>query len=204
MSTSGRFGSCFIAAAVVFLGGTADAVDIPLPATATYLHVCRFDPAANAAGIDLAALGISPGDAIGLQVIGDWDATFYPVEDPGDVQTGTWAVFSTSNVLLDGGHAHRVPGAIAAGSPNTTPPTFNCNQEPTDIPEDFSVPADTPRVLVVPAGATHLFTSPADWNFFDNTDPDGDYALRITTMAISVDGSSWGRVKGQFRANAAP
>jgi hypothetical protein len=92
-------------------------------------------------------------------------------------------------------------GAIAAGNPNTTPPTYLCGGEPTDIPEDFSVPSGTPLVLVVPPGATHLFTSTADILFYDNEDPDGDYKLRITTLPTSVVGSSWGAVKGLYRAD---
>lgn len=187
----------FTAAAALLLAGPVRAVDIPRSSDGTYLYVCR-DPAGNVAPIDLVALGISPGDVIGLEILGDWDDTFF--SPGGDVNTGTWAVFSTSPVLLNNNVLHRVPGAVAAGSPATTPNTYLCPQDPTDIPEDFSVPAaGAPLLITVPPGATHLFTSPADWLFYDNADPDGDYALRITFPAVSTRGSSWSRIKDFYR-----
>jgi hypothetical protein len=185
-----------VAAAVLAAGGQARAVDIPRSSDATYLYVCQ-DPAGNVVPIDLAALGVSPGQMIGLEILGDWDESFF--ETGGDVHTGTWAVFSSSAVLLATNQPHRVPGAIAAGNPVTTPSPYLCNQESTDIPEDFAIPAGSPLVLVVPPGATHLFTSPADWLFYDNADPDSDYALRITIQPISVESMSWSGVKGLYR-----
>jgi hypothetical protein len=199
MSAPKRTGWCIAAATVLLVGSSAQAEDIKLSSDATYLHLCSSDPGRNPTPIDLGALGISPGDMIGLEVLGDWDNTFF--ESGGDVHTDTWAVFSSSPLLLGGSQSHRVPGAISAGNPTTTPPGYLCNQA-TDIPEDFSVPSGASLLITVPPGATHLFTSVADVLFYDNTDPDSDYMLRITNPPVSVDGSSWGAVKALYQGDA--
>jgi fibronectin type 3 domain-containing protein len=80
------------------------------------------------------------------------------------------AVFSGSSVLESENQQDRVPDAIAAG------PDFPTSLVP-DIPEDFRVNGN---IIEIPEGATHLFLSPHDANFSDNTDPDGDFRIRIT------------------------
>ena len=49
----------------------------------------------------------------------------------------------------------------------------------TDIPEDFRI-ANT--VVQVPVGATYLFVAAHDIYYSDNSDPDGDYGVRITPL----------------------
>jgi len=189
--------SCFLAVAplLMALGTPAGATDIALNPKATYLHVCS-DGALNASAIALAGLGLSPGEFIVLEALGDWN------NGPGgDIYVSTVAVFSSSAVLLDGSQLNRVPGAIAAGVPVVTANTFFCNQ-PTDIPQDFRIASAIPNTSVivqVPPGATHLFFSAGDHLFDDNSDPDGDYAVRVTRMPLAVDQTTWGGVKSLYR-----
>ena len=57
-------------------------------------------------------------------------------------------------------------------------------------------------MIQAPAGATHLFLSPGDHLFADNSDPDSDFAVRITALpTVSVEDGSWGRIKALFRGN---
>lgn len=173
----------------------AGAADVAINPKATYLHICS-ESALNAVPIVLADLGIVPGETIQIEALGDWD------NGPGgDTFISTIAVFSASATLLPPAQAHRVPDAIAAGPPVGTAPTFFCG-EVTDIPEDFRVASAVPNVsvtVVVPAGATHLFVSPGDHLFEDNSDPDGDYGIRITEVPVPVKETTWGRVKGEYR-----
>jgi hypothetical protein len=187
-----RLGFLLILAALV---APAGATDITLNPKATYLHVCN-DAALDAPAISLSSLGLSPGETILIEVLGDWD------NGPGgDTFVSTCAVFSASATLLAGSASHRVPDAIAAGLPVTTANTYFCN-EPTDIPEDFRVASSSPSTSVmvqIPAGATHLFVNACDQLFDDNTDPDGDYAVRITRVPLAVEQSTWGAVKSLYR-----
>jgi hypothetical protein len=185
-----------LAAATLALSGTATmpavyAADISLNPKATYLHVCN-DAALNAPAISLAGLGFLPGETIQIEVLGDWDCG----SPCADTEAATGAVFSASATLLGGASANRVPDAIAAGMPAVTGNTFWCNT-PTDIPADFRV--DPSTTVVIPAGATHLFIGALDSLFDDNTDPDGDYAVRITSVIVPVETTTWGRVKSLYR-----
>jgi hypothetical protein len=145
--------------------------------------------------IVLADLGIVPGESLLLEVLGDWD------NGPGgDTFISTVAVFSGSATLLGPSLLNRVQDAIAAGTPTFTANTFFCN-EPTDIPEDFRVATSIPNtsvVVEVPAGATHLFVCASDHHFSDNSDPDGDYAIRITKEPVQVKGTTWGAIKALY------
>ena len=183
------------AALIGALAAPVGAADVSLNPKATYLHVCS-DAALSAPGLVLADLGVAPGETILIEILGDWD------NGPGgDTFVSTCAVFSASNVLLDGAQLHRVPGAIAAGDPVTTANTFFCN-ELTDIPEDFRVASSVPNTSVIvqiPAGATHLFINACDHLFQDNVDPDGDYTVRITKQVLPVESITWGRVKSMYR-----
>jgi len=170
---------------------------ISLDPRATYLHVCN-DPAQNAIPLELAAYGVSAGDLVILEELGDWQ--------PGcggcpDTQNGLVAVFSGSDVLLGPSVMHRVQDAIDAGVDYQSGPPFNCQADSTNIPEDFIVFPDTAggTMIVLPPGATHLFLSPGDWLFADNSDPDGDFALRITAVTLPVEAGSWGEIKTKFR-----
>jgi subtilisin-like proprotein convertase family protein len=164
--------------------GMLDIACIDLPATAgidpraTYLHTSSNDSPHNPTPFPLLSFGLQPGDVIRLERLGDWD------NGPGsDTITNMIAVFSASPSFLPPSASHRVPDAIDAGPDVVTSCTwYGC--EPTDIPEDFSVSnAEWSEIVVaVPAGATHLFLSAADSLYYDNTDPDGDYAVRISKV----------------------
>ncbi len=49
--------------------------------------------------------------------------------------------------------------------------------------------------MTVPKGATHLFLGPLDSLYDDNTDPNGDYSVRITTVPVPVESTTWSKVK---------
>lgn len=152
---------------------------ISLNPAATYLRTSN-DPAPGAVALNLAALGISAGDRISLHRLGEWD------NGPGgDTFTTLIAVFSAGDVLLPNDQPHRVPGAIAAGVPVITGPSY-FGAVATDIPEDFVIAWSTyPNgevCVIVPKGATHLFTSVGDSLFYDNVDPDRDWGLEIAVL----------------------
>jgi len=155
-----------------------------------YLHVDPADVTNPAIPILLAGLGIAPGDSIHLQCSGDWDPG-----PGGDTQTNLLAVFSSSATLLSTTLLHRVPGALGTALTNFSGGTWPGN-EPTEIPEDFLV--SFPGVAVtVPAGATHLFVTPADIYYRDNEDPDSDLGVtltRIATTAVPIGGPARSRL----------
>jgi hypothetical protein len=139
----------------------------------TYLRT-NSDVSLDPLKIDLMALAIGPGDLVRLERLGAWDCGG-PCTD---TVTAMSAVFSAGNALLSTTQPHRVPGAIEAGANIATGPTFN-GSLPNDIPEDFPV-ADT--AIQVPAGATHLFVAAPDSLYSDNSDPNGDFKIRISEI----------------------
>jgi hypothetical protein len=161
----------------------AEAQDVlPVNPQATYLHTANAD--ANAlptVAINLSALGLQPGDPIRLERLGD----FAPGGSFPD-QVSMIGVFSSTDILDPATDTHRVPGAIDAGTNVFSLPTF-IGAQPTDIPEDFAI-TGAGVVLAIPAGAQFLFVSPNDSYFSDNSDPDGDYTLRITLLDTDRDG----------------
>jgi hypothetical protein len=161
-------------------GPTAAQTTVPIDVLAAYLHVDTADTSHAAVPIPLAALGLAPGFTIEITPAGDWD------NGPGgDVYVNMLAVFSGSATLLAPSLPHRVQDAIGAGISAYTGPTWPSG-EPTDIAEDF-VMLDTLGVtVVIPTGATHLFVTPADIYYRDNSDPDGDFAVRITPLSTTA------------------
>jgi hypothetical protein len=134
--------------------------------------------------IALGDLGISGGDVIQLDRLGAfYDGTYgYGTGiDTLSLQTSTEmiGVFSSSDVLLAPNLLNRVPGAIDAGVPVVTWNTLFGDMA-TDIPQDFRI-ANT--IVQVPLGANYLFVAAEDIYYSDNSDPDGDYAVRITQLA---------------------
>ncbi len=149
---------------------------VPVDAFAAYLHVDPADSANAAVAIPLVGLGLLPGSTVRIQPVGDWD------NGPGGDQfVNMLAVFSASATLLGPAAAHRVPDAIDAGIPAFTGGTWPGN-EPTDIPEDFVMLSTAGVVVVIPPGATHLFATPADIYYRDNSDPDGDFGVQLTLV----------------------
>jgi hypothetical protein len=149
----------------------------PLSAIATYLHLCTnagdlFDDsgAADTVPIELAAHGLAPGDSITIEIVGDF-------HNGNGQRERAVAVFSSSDDLLAKTEAHRVPGAIAAGTAFFTPPNEGCGNAPTDIPEDFDC---TPEVsITIPQGASHIFICARDSYYSDNSDAENDFGVRI-------------------------
>jgi hypothetical protein len=135
-------------------------VDIGLDPKATYLHVASADSALDSPAIDLAALGLVPGDMVRLERLGLFDNG-----PQGETFGSLLGVFSSTNVLLPPANFHRVPGAIEAGVDfNSACTFFGC--EPTNIPEDFAIGAPdasfTGICMVIPPGAAYLFVGPHD------------------------------------------
>lgn len=167
-----------LALVAALLGGSslAAGTTVPVPVLSAYLHVDVADTTSAAVAVDLAALGLLPGATVEIRPVGDWDPG-----PGGDEYVNLLAVFSAGAALLAPSAPHRVPGAVDAGIPAFTGPTWPSG-EPTDIPEDF-VMLDTAGVtVVIPAGATHLFVTVADIYYRDNSDPDGDFGVSLTAV----------------------
>ena len=177
-------------AAFVTLAPAARAIDIAINTKWAFIHASNSDSALNAVPIALASIGVAPGDRIELARLGDWD------NGPGgDVFGNLIAVFSASATLLPQSNLNRVVDAIEAGVDYATAPTYS-GSEPTDVPTDFVIQgAAFPTgaiCVIVPAGATHLFVAVPDSLYEDNSDPDGDFAVRILLLddcAADLDGS---------------
>lgn len=137
---------------------------------------------AGATPIVLGDIGLSGGDLIQLEKLGDWYDGYAAHTDVDvaalDVMTEMVGVFS-SNELLAPNVLARVPGAVGAGSEYTTWNTLFDNLS-TDVYGDFRIDN---TFLYVPFGATHLFVAAHDIYYSDNSEPDGDYAVRITKTA---------------------
>jgi hypothetical protein len=89
-------------------------------------------------------------------------------------------VFSSTNVLLAPNFLNRVPGAIDAGMPVVTWSTLYGNMA-TDILQDFRI-ANT--IVQVPLGANYLFVAAEDIYYSDNSNPNGNYGVRITVASV--------------------
>lgn len=127
----------------------------------TYLQASG---ASDAIAINLANVGLAPGDQIHVARLGEFN---FDGSDESRTSERMVAVFSGSDVLE--GENERLPDAINAGQDVST--------FASEIPEDFQVNGDT---VEVPQGATHLFLAADDTELGDNTDLDGDFKLRIT------------------------
>ncbi len=176
-----RLSSLALLAALLVTTPTAVLADVTLPLSpfAAFLRLDPTDTAGPALIIRLSDHGIVPGTSLHLAPIGDFD------NGPGGDQYAIiFAVFSANDTLLDGSLLHRVPGAIGAGVTTNSGSTCPSNV-PNDIPEDFFA-NESGVDVTVPPGATHLFVSTADCYFVDNSDPDGDYAVRLTFTTTGV------------------
>ncbi len=147
---------------------------IGIDARATFLRT-NGETATPSWPINLANLGLEPGDLIRLDALGD----FYDSrgEAPREVKQMI-AVFSSSATLLPGDKLNRVAGAIDAGVDVLTAPTYIGGRD-TDIAQDFAIGSLKIRI---PADAKYLFVAPPDIFNSDNNDPDADYAVRIAVF----------------------
>ena len=139
--------------------------------------------------IALNDLGISGGDTIQLEMLGDWydgHAGYSGDVSSMDVISEMIGVFSSNNTLLAPDLVNRVPGALNAGIEITTWNTLFGGMS-TDIAHDFGI---TNTFVQVPFGATHLFVAAHDIYYSDNSDPDGDFAVRITRIAAVPEAST--------------
>jgi hypothetical protein len=153
---------------------------------ATYLRTNQDSGSLDTTPIRLSSLGIRPGDFVFLQRLGFWHNGNNP---PGDSFSAMTGVFSATDILLPSTEANRVRDAMHVGEwPFVTLPTHRGGL-PTDIQEDFAI---NPYVghdriaLQVPVGAAFLFVAAPDTLYGDNKDPNGDYALRITSFYVTT------------------
>jgi hypothetical protein len=157
---------------------------VPVDPSATYLLTNNDPGAEGTAPINLALLGLQPGDHVIFQALGDLcyyapDCSIFNVPPPTMV-----AVFSTNSTLLSSGLLNRIPGAIGGvGTPVFTGPTFYGHLS-TDISQDFVIlHAPDSTDVTIPPGAAFLFVSIGDSLYGDNVDPDQDLALGISHVA---------------------
>jgi hypothetical protein len=176
-----------ISVILVAIAVTASAEVVVLDSRATFLRTHADPDAIDSTPVELAELGLAPGDTISLRRVGTFDFG----EPFPENATLTIGVFSASAELADPDVVDRVAEAIDAGDDADTPATFY-GELSTAIPEAFFVDAraggDDPSgpvvTLVIPDGATHLFLAAADRQYGDNLDTDSDYGVEIRTDAV--------------------
>ncbi len=158
---------------------------IKIDPTRTYLRANPADPAVgDTPAIDLAALGIAPGDLIRLRRLGTY--TRGVALDP-EAPLDLIGVFAGSAALGDRSQLNRVTGAVNGG---VAPPfiteaiPFAPQDLATDIVQDFVIRDVHVRV---PVGAAYLFVAAPDFYYSDNGDGDGDLYLEITRIEGRFD-----------------
>ncbi len=142
----------------------------------TFLLQDATDPGEQPVIIDLNPFLIRPGDELRLELLGEIK---YGATSTDDGLGALIAVFSSSNTILPQSTRQRVPGAISAGLSAISLPTFNNNID-TDITEDFLVFRN--MVVKIPQGARYLFLGVRDSFISDNTDPNGNFGIRISSV----------------------
>jgi len=138
------------------------------------------DPVGPSIPIDLLSIGLNPGDIIRLEQLGDFAAVGPQSADTAALMMG---VFSASNMLLSSSTLNRVSDAVDAGNEFASPITYFGGLS-TDIPQDFAI---TDTMITIPTNATYLFVAPYESYLSDNSDPDGDYAIRISKLFMPPD-----------------
>jgi hypothetical protein len=193
-----KFASKILVASLVLSASVAARADLlPVIPNGAYT-LTNQDPAPNATVIDLSTLSfpVHDGDTLHLARVGTW--AYGPQPDWPDTATALIGVFSSTNTILGTGTLNRIPGALAAGVPFVSQPTFY-GTVPTDIPQDFMVdtggtfsgitPMFTSVDIQVPKGAHYLFVSSYDSFYSTNSDPNGDFAISITQVSTPEPGS---------------
>jgi len=148
--------------------------------------------------INLASLGVNPGETIRVSTVGDFSFSICPSGAVGctsypELVVPSCGVFSSSNVVGPPNLLNRVPGAIAPDfsqvSACVTPPTL-FGGFPTDIPQDFVLNGAS---VTVPANAAFLIVAVPDSYYADNGDPNGDLRVSLSvtqTTPYAYVGSS--------------
>lgn len=127
--------------------------------------------ATDPTALDIAKdLTLVAGDYVGLQAFGKWywGADTSPT-GPTSQQLG--AVFVDAKGIM------LAPAKSGQGEAFHTPPTYFENEN-TDIPEDFRVPADKDVIVRVPSGATRLLFGVGDSAYGDNSTA-GDFGVMV-------------------------
>lgn len=178
-----------------FFRSEATATTISIDPLSTFLFTYN-DPwsgngsVANSVPIVLSDIGISAGDTIQLERLGAWydgHAGYSGNVSSMDVVAEMIGVFSNSSTLLSPNMLNRVPGSLDSGLSITTWNTLFGDLS-TDVPYDFGI---TDTFVQVPVGATHLFVAAHDIYYSDNSDPNGDFAVRITQITSVPEPSSF-------------
>ncbi len=171
--------SCLVAALAFATGVSAQTWSFPLNPRAIFLRANNDSPAAPLV-LDLASLGVAPGQWLRVGTTGDFSA----IGGGQDNFQSLIGVFSASAALLPPSTQHRVVDAIGAGPAFPSPGTWSGGL-PMDIAEDFFCSRQMWSSFVeveVPPGATHLFLGVHDSLCADNTDPDADYGVVVTVL----------------------
>jgi len=145
-------------------------------------------PVVDPVPIDLLSLGFLPGTRLDIVELGDWSNGGGSADDI----RRTIGVFSSDNVIVTGDPSapganafntlNRISSAVPAGASFVTQNTF-FGDLTTDIPEDFLISSNTVHSIgiKVPTGARFLWVSALDTNYRDNSDPNGNYRVRVTS-----------------------
>jgi hypothetical protein len=149
--------------------------EIDVSVRGTYLRADQYQGGGGTtespAIVGLQAYGIAPGDKILVSFEGQVNSgdAYWRPDEPVVYQpvTKLIAVFSASADLAPIDQAHRVPGAIDAGTDYESGQTY-FGKEDTDIPEDFAVTPDTGFSIEVPPNAQYLFICLSDSYYPDN------------------------------------
>jgi hypothetical protein len=176
MKTSGLLWAAVLLGVFPVTQTAQSQTQIPVDSKATYLRTHNDVNTIDAIPIQLASLGISAGDNVNVQTLGDFSFC-YPTGCP-EIQVPACGVFSANRTLLPATELHRVPGAIAVTGPVSacqTSPTLS-GQINTDISEDFVLDGGNVRV---PNGAKYLFVAVADSYYSDNADSNADLAVTV-------------------------
>jgi hypothetical protein len=181
----------FVAVLVIAFVASAEATTISIDPTRTFLMTAGDpwdggEPVPGSLPIRLADYGIAPGDVVLLEQLGDYynGAEGYSGNVASlDTLTAMIGIFSTTDELLTPNLLNRVPGAVDAGQYIVTMNTLyggagNAGVS-TDIPYDFGIGAN---IFQIPNGAAYLFVAAHDVYYSDNSDPDSDFAVRITRI----------------------
>jgi hypothetical protein len=171
--------------------GSSGATTIFIDPTRTFLMTAGDpwdggEPVPGSISLRLADYGIAPGDSVLLEQLGDYyngAEGYHGNEASLDTLTAMIGIFSSTDELLAPNLLNRLPGALDAGqyivTMNTLYGGVGNAGVPTDIPYDFGIGFN---IFLIPTGAAYLFVAVHDVYYSDNSDPDLDFAVRLTRI----------------------